>query len=41
MASAPEAMRGLLGEGLFFGTAHGGSMVDMAKFSEATIRSRP
>ena len=40
MASAPEAMRGLLGEQLFFGTAHAGSMVDMAKFSEATIRSK-
>ena len=40
MATAPAAMRGLLGEQLFFGTAHAGSMVDMAKFSEATIRSK-
>ena len=40
MASAPEAMRGLLGERLFFGTAHNGSMVDMVKFTEATIRSK-
>ena len=40
MATAPEAMRGLLGERLFFGTAHAGSMVDMGKFSEATIRSK-
>ncbi|MYE13506.1 MAG: phytanoyl-CoA dioxygenase family protein, partial [Gammaproteobacteria bacterium] len=35
MASAPEAMRGLLGENLFFGTAKPGSMVDMRKFGEA------
>ncbi|MDE0693320.1 MAG: phytanoyl-CoA dioxygenase family protein [Gammaproteobacteria bacterium] len=40
IASAPEAMRGLLGERLFFGTAHDDSMVDMAKFTEATIRSK-
>ena len=40
MASAPEAMRGLLGENLFFGTAKPGSMVDMRKFGEATIRSK-
>ena len=40
MATAPQAMRGLLGERLFFGTAHQGSMVDMAKFTEATIRSK-
>ena len=40
MASAPEAMRGLLGERLFFGTAKPGSMVDMRKFGEATIRSK-
>lgn len=40
MAAAPEAMRGLLGERLFFGTAHGDSMVDMVKFTEATIRSK-
>ena len=40
MATAPEAMRGLLGENLFFGTARPGSMVDMRKFGEATIRSK-
>ena len=40
MASAPEPMRGLLGENLFFGTAKPGSMVDMRKFGEATIRSK-
>lgn len=40
MASAPDAMRGLLGERAFFGTAHAGSMVDMVKFGEATIRSK-
>ena len=40
MASAPEAMRGLLGERLFFGTAKPGSMVDLRKFGEATIRAK-
>ena len=40
MASAPDAMRGLLGADLFFGTAKPGSMVDMRKFGEATIRSK-
>ena len=40
MASAPEAMRGLLGENLFFGTAKPGSMVDLRKFGEAAIRSK-
>ena len=40
MASAPEAMRGLLGDGLFFGTASPESMVDMGKFYEATVRSK-
>ena len=40
MASAPEAMRGLLGANLFFGTARPGTMVDMTKFGEATIRSK-
>ena len=40
MASAPAAMRGLLGDRAFFGTAHAGSMVDMVKFREATIRSK-
>ena len=40
MASAPEAMRGLLGDGLFFGTATHEGGVDMAKFMEATVRSK-
>ena len=40
MASAPEAMRGLLGDGLFFGTANRDGMVDMVKFMEATVRSK-
>ena len=40
MASAPEAMRQLLGADLFFGTAKPGSMVNMARFGEATIRSK-
>ena len=40
MASAPEAMPGLLGERLFFGTAKPGSMVDLRKFGEASIRSK-
>ena len=40
MATAPEAMRGLLGERLFFGTAKPGSMVDLRRFGEATIRSK-
>jgi len=40
MASAPAAMRGFLGGRLFFGTVHAGSMVDMAKFRETTIRSK-
>ena len=39
-ASAPEAVRGLLGENLFFGTAKPGSMVDMREFGEATNRSK-
>lgn len=40
MASAPPAMRQLLGADLFFGTAKPGHMVNMTKFGEATIRSK-
>ena len=40
MASAPEGMRGLLGEGLFFGTGSAEGGVDMKKFTEATVRSK-
>lgn len=38
--SAPAGMRGLLGETAFFGTSRVGSMVDMVKFAEATIRTK-
>lgn len=40
MATAPEGMRGILGDGLFFGTSSTESMIDMGKFREATIRSK-
>ena len=33
-------MRGLLGDGLFFGTATHEGGVDMVKFMEATVRSK-
>lgn len=40
LASAPEGMRQILGDGLFFGTGSVKGMVDMGKFREATIRSK-
>lgn len=40
LASAPEGMRQLLGDGLFFGTSSVKGIVDMDKFREATIRSK-
>lgn len=40
MASAPEGMRGILGEGLFFGTGNADGGVDMEKFTAATVRSK-
>jgi ectoine hydroxylase-related dioxygenase (phytanoyl-CoA dioxygenase family) len=40
MASAPDGMREILGENAFFGTSKPGSMVDMVKFNEATIRTK-
>lgn len=40
MASAPEGMREILGAHAFFGTSKPGSMIDMTKFSEATIRTK-
>jgi hypothetical protein len=40
MATAPEGMRGLLGDGLFFGTGNAEGGVNMPKFIEATIRSK-
>jgi len=40
LASAPEGMRQLLGDGLFFGTSSVKGIVDMGKFREATIRSK-
>ena len=40
MASAPEGMRGLLGEGLFFGTGNAEGGVDIGKIQEAAIRSK-
>ncbi len=40
MASAPEGMRGILGEGLFFGTGNAKSGVDMKKFYEGAVRSK-
>lgn len=40
MASAPEGMRGLLGDGLFFGTGNVDGGVDIGKIMEAAIRSK-
>ena len=40
MASAPEGMRGLLGDGLFFGTGNVEGGVDIDKIKEAAIRSK-
>ena len=40
LASAPEGMRGLLGERLFFGSSHAGSMGDIARVNETCMRSK-
>ncbi len=40
MSSAPEAMRGLLGADLFFGTATREHMVDLRKFGMSSLRSK-
>ena len=40
IASAPEGMRGILGDGLFFGTDNANSGVDMKKFMEGAVRSK-
>ncbi len=40
MSNAPEAMRGLLGADLFFGTATREHMVDLRKFGLSSLRSK-
>ncbi len=40
LASAPEAMRSLLGADLFFGTSSRGHMIDMAKFGRCSLMSK-
>ncbi len=40
LANAPEGIRGLLGEGLFFGTSTLTTDIDMEKFSAATATSK-
>lgn len=40
LANAPEGIRGLLGEGLFFGTSTLTTDIDMEKFADTTAKSK-
>jgi len=40
LANAPEGIRGLLGEGLFFGTSTLATDIDMEKFADTTAKSK-
>ena len=40
LANAPEGIRGLLGEGLFFGTSTLTTDIDMEKFADTAAKSK-